>query len=177
VVANSAVTEGISFTYQPYSHSLLAAVVWSLLAWALSRVLHVDRKGAALIGLVVLSHWFLDLIAHRPDLPLWPGGPKVGFGLWDKVGLELGLELLLFLAGGTLVLTLFRREGKRIWPLGAFLALGVLFMVGTSSIEPPATIDPVAIGGMSLAVYIVFIVLAWLIDRGSLWTKDGRVRN
>src|SRR5205814_4956976 len=76
----------LDFVSYPWTHSLLMCAVWALgfavLYWLLRRAL----LAAALIGAVVLSHWFLDAIVHRPDLPLAPGSHlKIGLGLWHSV--------------------------------------------------------------------------------------------
>src|SRR5258705_1950593 len=70
----------LNFSYYPISHSLILALVWS----ALFGFVYLSRTkyagGALVVGLLVLSHWILDYIVHVPDLPLWPGGPRVGLG-------------------------------------------------------------------------------------------------
>jgi len=76
----------LSFDSYPWSHSLLMVLVWS--AFAAGLVVWRSRGAAAglIVGLLVLSHWVLDAITHRPDLPLWPGAsPLVGLGLWNAV--------------------------------------------------------------------------------------------
>ena len=71
----------LDFLFYPWSHSLIMAVMWGAVAagfmYGPSRSLRV----AFLVGAVVVSHWFLDFVTHRPDLPLWPEGPKLGLGL------------------------------------------------------------------------------------------------
>ena len=56
-------------------------------------------RGSWLLGLFVLSHWILDFVVHRPDLALWPGGPRVGLGLWNSVVGSVAAELLIFGTG------------------------------------------------------------------------------
>ena len=70
----------------PYTHSLIMAVFWSVVAGVVYRVLRhkAGAAGAVLIGALVFSHWLLDFITHKPDLALWFGGPKVGLGLWEN---------------------------------------------------------------------------------------------
>src|SRR5436190_17159685 len=87
--------------YMPYTHSLAAAIVWSLLAY-LGCALFTSEKGAAarrmslLIALAVLSHWILDLVVHRPDLPLYDDARKVGLALWNYPLTALALETALY---------------------------------------------------------------------------------
>src|SRR5437762_4760585 len=97
--------------YHPYSHSLIAAVLWSSVAAIGYKPLcswlgYSYRKSAALIvGVAVFSHWILDLVAHPHDLPIYDNTWKVGFGLWNYRGLEFGLEIALLAAGIILYLT------------------------------------------------------------------------
>jgi hypothetical protein len=166
VEADTNVTEGLAFTFYPYSHSLAGALVWAALAWAIGRrVLRTDNRSAALLGAVVLSHWFLDLIVHRADLPLWPGGAqKLGLGMWNLPMVELALEILLFAAAGLLLLSVFRREARARWKLAAFLLFGILFMIAMRQMEPSPTIEPVTLGAMGLGLYFLFILLAFLAE-------------
>src|SRR6476659_9891715 len=87
----------LDFVSYPWTHSLLMCALWALAMGALYWALRGDKVAAMLIGAVVLSHWFLDAIVHRPDLPLAPGsGVKIGFGLWNSVPGTLILELAMF---------------------------------------------------------------------------------
>src|SRR5713101_7880489 len=72
--------------YMPYTHSLVGAIGWSVLAallYKLSSKAGVSRKAAVYLGAAVFSHWILDLLVHRPDLSLYDDTMKVGFGLWN----------------------------------------------------------------------------------------------
>src|SRR5438270_6927005 len=91
--------------FHPYSHSLIAAIAWSVLAALVYKPLcswlgyTYTRSAALIVGVAVFSHWILDLIAHPRDLPIYDNTWKVGLGLWNYRGLEFGLEVAL-LAGG-----------------------------------------------------------------------------
>jgi hypothetical protein len=89
----------LDFVSYPISHSLLTACGWGalfgLVYWAVTR----SDRGAVVIGLSVVSHWVLDYVTHRPDLPLWPGGPRVGLGLWNSVPATVAVEVAMY-AGG-----------------------------------------------------------------------------
>ena len=75
----------------PYTHSLLGSAIWAaafaLLIWLFTR----NRTGALIGGAVVLSHWFLDLVVHAPDLTLAGSPPKMGFALWNYPTIEMPL--------------------------------------------------------------------------------------
>lgn len=90
--------------YMPYSHSLVAAMIWSVLVFAGCRWLapssNLRRSRLALfLALAVFSHWVLDLVVHRPDLPLYGNAHKVGFGLWNYPITALALESVLLFGG------------------------------------------------------------------------------
>src|SRR6266536_4732142 len=95
--------------YHPYSHSLIAALIWSGIAAVIYKSVwrgRASNSAALLVGLAVFSHWILDFIAHPRDLAIYDNTWKVGLGLWNYRGLEFGLEVAL-LAGG-IVLYLVR---------------------------------------------------------------------
>jgi membrane-bound metal-dependent hydrolase YbcI (DUF457 family) len=71
----------IDFFRFPFTHSLATGIGWGLLVALVYFAFRHSGRGATVVGLVVVSHWVLDWIIHRPDMPLWPGGPKVGLGL------------------------------------------------------------------------------------------------
>lgn len=150
--------------YMPFTHSLPGSLLISLAAALAARaLLRLPWRAAVLIGLTVFSHWLLDLLVHRPDLELWTGGPKVGFGLWNLPGPELALEmgLVAIAAGGWT----FRRhaEARPLWPaLGLLSALTVLQVVDEMG---GGGSQPQAMALTALAAYLVVTVLAWLTDR------------
>jgi hypothetical protein len=150
----------------PYTHSLPGALAWSVGALLLARgLLRLDWRASAVIGAVVFSHWPLDLIVHRPDLLLWPGGPKVGLGLWNYPAVEEVVELgLLAVLGATWTASRVSL-GRTAWPAVALIAFFVtLHLVALlSPPEPGASV--VAMGGSTLAIYLVATAVAALADR------------
>ncbi len=87
----------LDFYDYPWTHSLVMGIAWGILFaivyWAVTRY----GRGALVVGLCVVSHWLLDVIVHRPDLPLFPGGgPKVGLGLWNSPIATIGIESAIF---------------------------------------------------------------------------------
>ena len=89
----------LDFVDYPITHSLLAVIGWAVLFGAVYFMARRYRIGALMVGAAVLSHWLLDFITHRPDLPLYPGGARVGLGLWNSLWGTLGVELTLFAIG------------------------------------------------------------------------------
>jgi len=89
----------LDFYDYPITHSLVTSIAWSLLAGALFFALKKDMRSSVIVGLAVFSHWILDFITHRPDLPLAPGETiKVGLGLWGSLPATIAIELGMFCA-------------------------------------------------------------------------------
>ena len=90
----------LNFIYYPFTHSLLGVAFWAILFGGIYFLLKKDRTTALILGLLVLSHWFLDLLVHRPDLLLIPGiDLKLGLGIWNSLPLTLILEGTVFVLG------------------------------------------------------------------------------
>src|SRR5690242_17586406 len=142
----------LDFEYYPYSHSLAAAVGWGILIGAIYYVLRRDRRSAAIVGLLVVSHWVLDLPMHRPDLPLWPGSAtRVGFGAWRSIPLTIVLELAVFGFGLVVYLRATRaRDRVGSWALWAMVAVLLLILVSGFTSAPPPTGRAVALGALGL---------------------------
>jgi membrane-bound metal-dependent hydrolase YbcI (DUF457 family) len=154
----------LDFTHYPITHSLLGALGWSALLGAVYLFVRRYPKGAWIVALGVFSHWVLDLIVHRPDLPLLPWSPaRVGFGLWNSVPATLVVEIGLYLAGTILYLrstTATDRVGRYgLWTLIAVLFLTYLAnSLGGST--PP---NERAIGVVGLGLWL-FVPWAYWID-------------
>lgn len=152
----------LNFTYYPYSHSLLMTVVWSLLFGSIYFIVTKNRLHSWILGGLVFSHWILDLIVHRPDLPLSPFSDyKVGMGLWNYPLMEIVVEFGLFLTGIYIYYT-SARPTKRIsfWLMIGFLFLfQVLNFVGPL----PPDADSVAWGANMLWLFVIW---AWWIEQG-----------
>ena len=144
----------------PWSHSLLMSVVWSLLAgggyWLRTRY----RPGAMAIGLGVWSHWLFDFVTHAPDMPLYPGGPEVGLGLWRSTAGTLLVESTLFIAGVAIYLHSTRAR-DRIGSIGLWSFLVFLLLAYVSSIFSPPPSNPVVIGSAGLASTLFLLWVHW----------------
>lgn len=151
----------LEFLHYPYSHSLLAAVVWGLLFALGYAALRGHRRMAAWLGLAVLSHWVLDWLSHRPDLPLAPGlSARVGLGLWNHAAATLAVELAMFAAGAAVYLRATRARG-RAGSLAIWALLGFLVLVYLASVwgPPPRSAHDVAVS--ALAMWLLVAWAAW----------------
>jgi hypothetical protein len=102
---------GGSLIHAEWTHSLLGAIVLSGV-FGLVAARFWGRRAGIVLAAVAFSHWLLDLLVHRPDLPLLPGNlgdlPLLGLGLWKIPVAVITLELLLVFAGGLLYLSASR---------------------------------------------------------------------
>ena len=154
------------FDSYPISHSLLTLMGWGLLFAFLYRMRTSYTRGAIVLGLLVVSHWVLDFATHRPDMPLYPGGPTVGLGLWNSVAGTIVVEGVLFVAGIAIYLATTRaRDRIGRYGLAGFLLLLVFSYVGALFSPPPSNIQALAIGG---------IVFGWLFVWMAAWVDGHR---
>jgi len=154
----------IDFVYYPFSHSLLSLVVMGMLAGCIYMLLTRYRRGAVVICLLVISHWLLDALVHRPDLPLSPDSERfVGLGLWSSPLGSLFVELLIFTTGVWFYLrsTVSKDTAGRwaLWPLVSFL---VIIYAASVFGPPPPDVATVAWAGQA---QWLFILSAFWIDR------------
>jgi len=153
------------FTYYPWSHSLLMTLVWSVLFALVYFAAKGDRAGAVWVGMVVASHWVLDFVSHRPDMPLYPGGSqRLGLSLWQSIPATFAVEGLMFAAGIALYAQATKskdRIGTIAWwaMVGLLLAL---YIPGPWS-SPPRSENAVAILG--IVALAIFGPWAYWIDR------------
>jgi hypothetical protein len=112
----------------------------------------------------VFSHWVLDYLVHRPDLPLWPGGESVGLGLWNYPVPEQALEIGLLTLCGAAWVASRKTLGRLAWPAIAFIAfLVALQVVAMLSPQPAGELGPEA-GVTILVIYIAVAAIAALTD-------------
>jgi len=116
IVPGITASNPLDLYYMPYTHSLVAAVLWSVAVVVLVRLLPgvVPQSAAGWIGIAVFSHWVLDYLVHRPDLPLYDDTMKMGLGLWNYPAVALSLEAALLFGG----MILYLRVTKPINAIG-----------------------------------------------------------
>jgi membrane-bound metal-dependent hydrolase YbcI (DUF457 family) len=153
----------LAFAYYPWSHSMLMALVWSALAGAGYWLWRRYRAGALVLAAGVFSHWVLDAVSHRPDLPLYPGGAtRVGLGLWNSVPATLVVECGIFAAGVWLYARATKPTDRKgtygFWAFVGFLA--ALYAMDAFGPPPPSVR---AIGFAGLALWLLPL-WAWWFD-------------
>jgi membrane-bound metal-dependent hydrolase YbcI (DUF457 family) len=155
----------------PFTHSLPGALAWSVGGGLLARLaLRVPWRAAVFVGLVVFSHWIADLLVHRPDLELWFGGPKAGFGLWNFPVAEQAVEIGLLAVAGVFWTAWRVRAGRKAWPAGFFLMFLVALQI--YALSAPEGGGPVQMGAVTLAAYLVVAFVAWLVEHGPVDAAD-----
>jgi len=152
----------IVFSHYPWTHSLLAVAGWAVLFGIVHFARARARRVALVLAALVLSHWCLDAIVHRPDLLLMPNGHwSIGFGLWRSAIATLVVELGIFAFG--VLLYLRATAGARRGPLAVLLALLVVIYLGNLFGPPPPSIEAIAWVGQ--AQWLI-VIAGYLIDRG-----------
>jgi hypothetical protein len=171
-IGNTAFTP-LDFIYYPFSHSLLGVLIWALLFGAVYYFIKKDLKTSLILGALVLSHWILDLITHRPDLPLFLGSDSllVGLGLWNSIIATVIIEGTIFIAGVYLYLAVTKAKNKvggySLWSLIIFL---VIVYISNLFGPPPESAE--ALGYIGLA-QLLLIAWAYWIDRNRSVKEAG----
>jgi len=156
----------LTFDAYPTSHSLLTLIGWGILLAVLYRWRSGDARAATVVALLVVSHWVLDFVTHVPDMPLYPGGPTVGLGLWNSVAGTVIIEGSMFVAGAWIYVTTTRaRDAVGRYALWALLAFLLVSYVASLFTGPPPTLQAIEFGG---------IVFGWLFVGWAAWADRHR---
>jgi hypothetical protein len=156
--------------FHPYSHSLITAMPWSAVATVGYKPLcgwlgYTYKKSAALIvGLAVISHWILDLVAHPRDLPIYDNTWKVGFGLWNYRDPEFALEIALLAGGIMLYLTRNVLSTARKAAVIVFGLALVVIQIGDTYVPRTSLSDKATAMGVWI-FYTLFVLVAFLIEK------------
>jgi membrane-bound metal-dependent hydrolase YbcI (DUF457 family) len=151
----------LDFEHYPVSHSLVAVIVWAVAFALVYQLIRKYPRGALVLGALVISHWLLDLVVHRPDLPLYPGSALLGFGLWNSLPATLVVELGIFAVGVWLYLRTTEaqdRTGK--WALWSLLAF--LLLVNFANLFGPPPDSVTAIAWVGHAQWLLVIWGYWI---------------
>ena len=162
----------LDFIYYPFSHSLVGVIVWAILFGLVYYLIKRNLKTSIVLGLLVISHWFLDLLVHIPDLPIFPGADiKVGFSLWNNLIVSALLEVLIFGLGAYLYLSVTKSKNK----IGTFSLIGLiaflLLMYAANLFGPPP--DSVeAIGIVGNAQWLIILWGYWIDKNREYYDKQ-----
>ncbi|HJS54311.1 MAG TPA: hypothetical protein VJ765_07200 [Chitinophagaceae bacterium] len=165
---NTAVTP-LNFVHYPWSHSLLAVFIWAIVFGVTYYLFSRNKRGAVLLAMLVISHWVLDFLTHRPDLPIGFSDVKmVGLGLWNNKLMTIVVEGCLFVAGSFVYATTTKAVNKKgnilFWSFFVFL-LGIYVM----NIYGPPPPDEKTIGYAGL--------LQWIFIGWGYWIDKNRIAN
>jgi hypothetical protein len=166
IVPGITASNPLDLYYMPYTHSLVAGGLWAVAAVVLCKPLRGVRNWSAAvwIGAAVFSHWVLDWLVHRPDLPLYDDKMKVGLGIWNYPAIAFALEALLLFGG----MIMYLRRTQAINAIGRlgppFFGILMLAIQGYIFFGPALT-SPGAAAITALVSYVVFAVVAHWLDQ------------
>jgi hypothetical protein len=160
IVPGITASNPLDLYYMPYTHSLVAALLWSAGAFVIYRLTMpgASTPAALVVAGAVFSHWVLDFIVHRPDLPLYDDAAKVGLGLWNLPALAFGLESALLFGG----MWLYFRTGAARRTATATFGLIMLAIQAYVFFGPPPPSDKAA-AVTAIVAYVVFAVVIRLL--------------
>jgi LexA-binding, inner membrane-associated putative hydrolase len=165
IAPGDTVVAPLRFDSYPWSHSLLMLLLWAAAFAGIHFAVKRRGRAALVLGGLVVSHWVLDFVSHRADMPLTPWTPeRVGLGLWNSLPATVVVEGLLFVAGASMALAATRpRDAIGRWGLLSVLALLVLAYLANLAGPPPPSVAALAWTGIAAPV-ILLPVVAW-VDR------------
>lgn len=164
IVPGFTASNPLDLYFMPYSHGLLGATVMSaIFAGLVAAAFPAARSavGLALVWLASFSHWLLDLLMHTPDLPILAGPTKVGFGLWNHVGISLALELALL----ALAAWFYARGADPARRMRVWILVGVMVVLQLYSIVAPTPTSTTQFALTALAAYVLLTLGAYWVER------------
>jgi hypothetical protein len=176
IVPGITASSPLDLYYYPFTHSLLASFVWFGVAVVGYRLLRPGKgtwRMGLIVGAAVLSHWVLDLLVHRPDLPLYDDAAKVGLGLWNYPAVSFLLEAGLLLGGMWLYLrgTFPVNTGGK-YGIPVLSAILLISLAGTS--VGPALPSPAAYATVGLISYFLAAGAVYWLERKRKWPRANR---
>jgi hypothetical protein len=166
IVPGETVVTPLAFEHYPLSHSLLAAAAWAVLLGLIHFGLRRDRGAAVVLGMLVLSHWGLDAVVHKPDLPIYAGSATfVGMGLWQSFAATVAVETAVFAVGVWIYSRTTRPVDRRgRWGLWALVAFLLLVHAANLTGPPPPGTAAIAWAGQA----------QWLLVFWAFWVDSHR---
>jgi len=162
---NTVVTP-LNFIHYPWSHSLTAVLCWAFLFGLIYFLIRKNKTGALLLSCLVISHWLLDVVTHRPDLPLdFSESKLLGLGMWNNITITIITEGGIFLLGSLVYLLSTKAINKKgsilFWAFFFFLlAVYIMNIAG----PPPPNVNSIGYAGL----------LQWLFIGWGYWIDKNR---
>jgi membrane-bound metal-dependent hydrolase YbcI (DUF457 family) len=151
----------LPFESYPYSHSLLLVAAWGAALGGLYLTRRRPFVSGVVLALAAISHWVLDWITHRPDLPLVPwSAEKAGLGLWNSVPVTLGVEVAMYVIGVWMYIRATRpeRRGGRAGFAALVVFLMLVYAVNLFGPPPP---DAQTVAAVTLGLWVFPLWAAW----------------
>jgi len=149
--------------FMPYTHSLAGTAVWALVFGIILAIGHRDKMAGLLAALVVISHWVLDWITHRPDLTMAGGGHTYGLGLWNYPELAMPLEIGIILAAFWFYMS--KSRGPKAQPIILLMVLLAFQALNWFGPEPDEA---------GLFVYVQALVAFGIVTALAVWVGENR---
>jgi hypothetical protein len=161
IVPGFTASNDLDLYYMPYTHSLLAVLCWSALAYVVCQLVPQLRgkRTGLILAAAVFSHWVLDLIVHVPDMSLYDSVGKMGFGLWNHRAAALTLEMAVLFGGAAL---LYRIATHKMRLVGFVVFLAAVQVANTFFLPPSKSDHAMAIS--AFVSYVVFAAIAWWVE-------------
>ena len=150
----------LDFISYPWSHSLLAQLFWAIVLGSVFFAVNHSWRNALIVAACVPSHWLLDYVSHRPDMPLYPGSARYGLGLWNSLSATLAVELCLYVIGIALY---FEATSPRD-SLGSYVTWSLLLLLVVlyvASVFGPPTPNVKVLALSALAIWLTVPWAAW----------------
>lgn len=157
----------LDFVHYPYTHSLLMGLVWAAVGFAIVYFMKKDMSVAGIVAACVFSHWLLDFLTHRPDLPLTLSETtRVGLGLWNYKTATIVIESMMFVAG----IWLYVKRTSAADNVGKYGFWGMIAFLAIISISNAAGPPPPSIAAIAWAGHLQWLIVIW-----AYWSDKHRV--
>ncbi|MCB1201740.1 MAG: metal-dependent hydrolase [Leptospiraceae bacterium] len=156
----------LDFQHYPYSHSLVASIGWGALLAILFYFFNKNSRAAGVLFLGVTSHWVLDYITHRPDMPVLLSGPKVGLGLWNSFAGTMIVETGMFIIGIWCYLSVIRFSSKAA-KISFWVLMTFLFVINIGNAFGPVPPSESAVSYSALMMWLI-VIWAFFVDQNTV---------
>lgn len=154
----------LDFVSYPYSHSLVALTIYAAALGAACWWWLGGFAAFVVVALLVISHWVLDFVSHRPDMPIYPGGPVYGLSLWNSVPATVVVELAIFAIGVWVYAKTTRaRDAVGRWSFAALVVFLLIAYGANLAGGPPPSVS--AIYWIGIVGSAVILLWSWWTDR------------